>query len=98
MVPVFKLSLEELRQFLFDIEANINDQETDFRKLILYLLQFLKAKLIEVSTLNRKDVEDTVLKIIDTTELVLSKKLHLLNASLKYQEIRLIYVPKPIRA
>lgn len=94
MAPVFKLSLEELHQFLSDIEANINDQETDFRKLILYLLQFLKAKLIEVSTQNRKDVEDTVLKIIDITELVLSKKLHLLNASLKYQEIRLIYVPK----
>lgn len=93
MAPALKLSLEELHQFLSDIEANINDQETDFRKLILYLLQFLNAKLIETSILDRKDAEDTVLKIIDTTELVLGKKLYLLNSLLKYLEISLIHVP-----
>ncbi|KAI5970831.1 MEC1 [Candida margitis] len=95
MTPALKLSLKELHQFLSDIETNINDQETDFRKLILYLLQFLNAKLIEISISDRKDVEDTILKIIDTTELVLSKKLYLLNVSLKYQEISLIHVPNP---
>ena len=93
MAPVLKLSLEELHQFLSDIEANIDDQETDFRKLILYLLQFLNAKLIEVSILDRKDDEDTVLRIINTTEVVLSKKLYLLNTSLKLREISLIHVP-----
>ncbi|KAI5961667.1 MEC1 [Candida theae] len=92
MAPVSKLSLEELHQFLSDIEANINDQETDFKKLILYLFQFLNAKLSDASLVYRKDIEDTILRIINTIELVLSKKLHLLNASLKFQEISSIHV------
>ncbi|KAI5956361.1 MEC1 [Candida jiufengensis] len=93
MTSTQKLSSEELLQFLSDIKTNISDQDTDFKKLILYLLQFLNSKLIDITQVDNKNNDDILFKIIDTIELVLSKKLYLLNVSLKYQDISLIYIP-----
>ncbi|KAI5964231.1 MEC1 [Candida pseudojiufengensis] len=92
MTSAQKLSSEELLQFLNDIKSNINDQDTDFKKLILYLLQFLNSKLKDLNTGSKGD-DDILIKMVDTIELMLSKKIYLLNVSLKYQDISLIYVP-----
>ncbi|KAI3403258.2 MEC1 [Candida oxycetoniae] len=93
MTTTQHLSSEELLQFLSDIEKNINDEETDFKKLILYLLQFLNIKLAAITCKEHKEKLEIVAKLVDTVELVLSNKLYLLNAPLSYHEYKLIHIP-----
>ncbi|CAK9441665.1 uncharacterized protein LODBEIA_P55330 [Lodderomyces beijingensis] len=93
MTTARSLSSEELLQFLSDIELNINDQDTDFQKLAFYLLQFLHARLMELRSSDRKEDSEIVLKLIDSIDLVLSKKLYLLNAPLGFHDFKAIHVP-----
>ncbi|KAK6197375.1 cell cycle checkpoint protein [Scheffersomyces amazonensis] len=86
-----RISKSDLTQFLDDIEKNINtDDNADFKKLILYLFQFTNDKLWNLSS---EDSHELVPRLLDTIELVLSKRLHLLNLLLEYDDYCSIYVP-----
>ncbi|KAG7664292.1 uncharacterized protein J8A68_002207 [[Candida] subhashii] len=85
------ISSSELVQFLNDVESNIDDQQTDFKKLILFLFGFTKDKL---AIANNDSNDKLIFRLLQTLELVLTKRLHLLNVQLDYNEIKSIYVPK----
>ena len=87
------ISTTELLQFLTDIETNINDHETDFRKLLLYLLRFTNEKLIVIAQEENKTPTELQLltKLIDTIELVLSKKTPLLSTLLTIEDVNIIH-------
>ncbi|KAK6460211.1 cell cycle checkpoint protein [Scheffersomyces coipomensis] len=92
-----RLTRSELNLFLDDIEQNINiDDNADFKKLILYLFSFTNDKLLShahQSTNIDSDEEKLLLKLINTIELVLSKRLHLLNVQLQYDDFKSIFQP-----
>ncbi|EDK45716.1 conserved hypothetical protein [Lodderomyces elongisporus NRRL YB-4239] len=99
MTTTQKLSSKELSQFLLDIEKNIDDQETDFKKLILYVFLFTHNKINDFQLLNKPgDAVEMSVKLIDSIELILSKKLYLLNMPLHYNDFKLIHVPQNIMA
>ncbi|KHC58757.1 serine/threonine-protein kinase MEC1 [Candida albicans P75010] len=87
------ISTTELLQFLTDIETNIDDHETDFRKLLLYLLRFTNEKLIVIAQEENKTPTELQLlsKLIDTIELVLSKKTPLLSTLLTIEDVNIIH-------
>lgn len=90
------ISPSELALFLDDIHKNINnDDNTDFRKLILFLFNFTNEKLEQISdnhSLEHID-QDLLIKLITTIELVLTSRLHLLNVELLPSDIKSIYQP-----
>ncbi|CAI5760055.1 unnamed protein product [Candida verbasci] len=81
------ISSIELSRFLNDIELNISDKATDFKKIILYLFKFTNEKLTVIN-LGRHQIEDVDLltKLVKTIELVLSKNSYLLNLPISAQE------------
>ncbi|EGW32181.1 cell cycle checkpoint protein [Spathaspora passalidarum NRRL Y-27907] len=81
-----RISSSELSQFLDDVERNVDDESADFKKLTLYLFTFLNERLLT-------DEEDIVIRLFNILELVLSRKLHLLNVQLEYKDYESIYVP-----
>lgn len=87
------ISTNELLQFLTDIETNINDHETDFRKLLLYLLRFTNEKLILIAQeeINTPTEVQLLIKLIDSIELVLSKKTNLLSTLLTIEDVNIIH-------
>lgn len=93
------ISSGDISQFLNDIEANINhDNSTDFRKLILFLFTFTSTQLERLrdashSTdplLSRPDRVQLLMRLFSALELVLSKRLFLLNELLSHQDIAAI--------
>ncbi|KAG2734707.1 hypothetical protein G9P44_002713 [Scheffersomyces stipitis] len=86
----------ELRLFLDDVDRNIeSDEGPHFRRLILYLFSFTNDKLFQLSQseLRDQDEEKLLQRLISTIELVLTKKLHLLNLELNHNDYKLIHIP-----
>lgn len=86
-----QITSSELVLFLNDVELNLtldNPDNTDFHKLILFLFGFTNDKLISLEEI------DILCRLISILELVLTKKLHLLNVALTINDIKLIYVPE----
>lgn len=93
--PYLRTTPDELRLFLDDVEKNItSDEDTDFKKLILYLYGFTNAKLESIQSGNAANpspqIISLLLRLVDTIALVLSKKKHLLNADITPSEVSLI--------
>lgn len=92
-----QISSAELGLFLDDIHKNISlDDDTDFKKLTLYLFSFTNARLasLEANT-NATDDEEAVLdRLLTTIVLVLSKRKYVLNIELTEAEIRLVLPSK----
>ncbi|ODV81452.1 cell cycle checkpoint protein [Suhomyces tanzawaensis NRRL Y-17324] len=74
----------ELNQFLDDLELNINnDDNTDFKKLVLFLFSFTSEKLQELAQEPNDPTSIQLLqRLVSALELVLGKRLHLLNLRL----------------
>ncbi|RLV91729.1 Serine/threonine-protein kinase MEC1 [Spathaspora sp. JA1] len=80
MTPI---SLTELQQFLTDVETSIDQESSaDFKKLTLYLFTFINQRIHEQDITNR---------LFNVLELVLSKKPHLLQLQLDYNDYHQIY-------
>lgn len=88
------ISSSELLQFLNDIESNINDQDTDFHKLIFYLFRFTNEKLNTLQHEETSEQIELLSRLITTIDLVLSKKIYLLKIPLTQQELSLIHIPE----
>lgn len=86
--PFHRISLPELTLFLDDVHKNVaHDENTDFKKLALFLFGFTNAKLASLIHLESTDLAALVARLFTTIELVFSKKKHLLNASLTPEEL-----------
>lgn len=89
-VPAYqKISLPELTLFLDDIHSNIaHDENTDFRKLILYLFGFTNSKLeaLQQNEITANENIRLLTRLISTIELVLTKRKHLLNIEINNEE------------
>lgn len=86
---------EELALFLDDVKKNVtSDEDTDFKKLLLYLYGFANAKFdalrSELPSNGSSQTMNLLLRLVDTIALVLSKKKHLLNAEITPDEISLV--------
>lgn len=86
---------EELTLFLDDVKKNVTSAEdTDFKKLLLYLYGFANAKLealrSEKTSGGPSHTMNLLLRLVDTIALVLSKKKHLLNAEITPDEVSLV--------
>lgn len=66
-----EITSAELQLFISDIHKNIDDDSTDFQKLLVYLVTFTYPRLIH------KD--DIVVQLLETIELILSKKISILT-------------------
>lgn len=91
-----EISYEELDKFLKDIYENISkDEETDFRKLTVYLFRFSKIILNSiVDNENYEKYNDVFKELMKAIDFVLSKKTFLLLEILDNEEIEFIYVPE----
>lgn len=97
-----QMNNSDLKSFLSDIRQNItHDDLVDFKKLLLYLFQFTQGKLQIVTThYQRHDPYDEAFqenldlldRLLETIELVFSKRRHLLNTQLSDDEKHLIYI------
>ncbi|KAF3985193.1 hypothetical protein FT663_03803 [Candidozyma haemuli var. vulneris] len=90
--PYLRTTPEELTLFLDDVKKNVtSDEDTDFKKLLLYLYGFTNAKFealrSENASTGSSQVLNLSLRLVDTIALVLSKKKHLLNAEITPAEI-----------
>lgn len=88
-----QISSAELGLFLDDIHRNISlDDDTDFKKLTLYLFSFTNAKLAALEAPAKASEEDEALleRLLTTIVLVLSKRKYVLNIELTQEEIRLV--------
>lgn len=85
-----KISLPELTLFLDDIYRNItHDDNTDFKKLILYLYGFTSSKLQVLQQKDDVNFNENIgllKRLISTIELVLTKRKHLLNVEITSEE------------
>lgn len=84
MSAYHRTSSAELDLFLDDVTKNIADEETDFRKLVLYLFGFANAKL---NTASDAASATLLARLLSAIELVLAKKKHLLNVEITGDEI-----------
>lgn len=90
--PYLRTTPEELSLFLDDVEKNVTlDENTDFKKLLLFLYGFTNAKFESLRSEKLRDESsqtlNLLLRLVDTIALVLSKKKHLLNAEITPAEI-----------
>lgn len=94
--PYERTTTEELNRFLDDVGRNAPiDENSDFKKLILYLFGFTNSKLSSaenghISTENISLLE----RLVDSIELVLVKKNHLINATVSNQDIASVVSPQ----
>lgn len=80
--------MAELTLFLDDVQKNVShDEDTDFRKLILFLFGFTNAKLVALQKLVSQELIAVLARLFGSIELVLSRKKHLLNASMSAEEL-----------
>lgn len=88
--PFHRISLPELTLFLDDVHKNVaHDENTDFKKLALFLFGFTNAKLAALLNHESPELMNLVARLFGTIELVLSKKKHLLNINLSIEELSL---------
>lgn len=88
-VPRFQdISTEELILFLDDIHKNIHkDENTDLKKLVLYLYAFLEAKLAIVQQKQSdKETNSIIIKLVDTIEYVFQYRRELLAINFNEEE------------
>lgn len=87
-----QISPHELERFLDDVHTNIaHDDDTDFKKLALYLLGFTHAKLDALQLAPAQEhpaLLALTTRLVAAIELVLSKRKHLLNVEVLPLEIR----------
>lgn len=95
MATPYNINATDLKQFLDDVHSNISvDDETDFKKLLLYLFGFSHNMLSNLATTpNDEDIFAYLERLLSTVELVLSKKKHLINTSITPQDLAIV-VPK----
>lgn len=89
--PVYEeTSLEELTSFLDDIQKNSKyDNDTDFKKVVLYLFGFTRSKLHVLQRdggSGRPETKAFIKRLIDSIELVLSNKRYLLHNEITRNE------------
>lgn len=92
--PYNRISTAELELFLDDVHKNIaHDDDTDFRKLALYLLGFTNSKLEALHHASPSEYPlllALAARLVAAIELVLSKRKHVLNMELSPDEIALL--------
>lgn len=86
--PYHNISAGELTQFLDDVTRNVGDEDTDFKKLVLYLFGFAHAKFTALKAKPTPECMDLASRILDCIEMVLTKKKHLLNTEVTSEELK----------
>jgi cell cycle checkpoint protein MEC1 len=82
-----KISSADLDRFLNDIHTNIDDEASDFQKLLVYLFSFANDRLIA-----RDDT--MILRLLSTIEFIVSKKKRLfLTGEISPSDINAINIP-----
>lgn len=90
--PYERTTPAELELFLDDVGKNAPvDENTDYQKLILYLFGFLNSKLTHNDNLHLLN------RLVDSIDLVLRKRTHLLNAAISPNEISTVASLDPSR-
>lgn len=86
--PYHRISPSELALFLDDVGKNISsDEDTDFKKLALYLFGFADAKLHLLQQNGDSETLELLNRLLAAIELVLSKKKHILNLELEREDL-----------
>lgn len=95
MAAPYNIQASDLNQFLKDVNENITlDDQTDFKRLLLYLFGFSHNMLTSLHEHpNDEEKYSQLERLLATVELVLSKKKHLINATITPQDITIV-VPK----
>lgn len=89
--PYHRISAGELTQFLDDVAKNVSrDEDTDFKKLTLYLFGFANAKLLALQTGPTPECLALLSRLLDCIGMVLTSKKHLLNTPISTDEMKAI--------
>lgn len=87
--PYHQISDSELTQFLDDVSKNVShDEDTDFKKLVLYLFGFANARLQTLKSVPTPECLLLLSRLFECIEMVLTNKKHLLNTQVTADELR----------
>lgn len=97
MTTPYNIHEDDLNRFLDDVNKNISrDDQTDFKKLILYLFGFSHHMLGQLhGQPSNSQYYLQAERLLSTVELVLSKKKHLVNSEVTPQEILIVVSKAP---
>lgn len=91
MAPYHNITTAELSQFLDDVAKNVShDENTDFKKLLLYLFGFTNVKLLELTTNPLPENVALTARLFDCIDMVLTSKKHLLNTLVTSDELKAV--------